>query len=123
MSSYIENYCGSWKNKSGNRLEISLNANETVAVNFYRAGEDSPMLRPWLNNIPAENMLGTLHPEGGSLDINLSENKNSFCLNLNFDFSGVTYRKVAPSIIRYEDEGYLDQYYDSIGPLEAYEKC
>lgn len=89
-------------------MEISLNQDETVSVNFYRSGENIPMLRPWLNDSPA---VGMLDPEGGSLDIALSEKENSFCLNLYFDLSDGSYRRVEPSIIRYETEGFLEQYY------------
>ena len=123
MNLYIENYCGFWKSKSGNRMEISLNQNETVSVTFYRVGEDTPMLRPWLNDSPAVAMLGTLDPEGGSLDIALSENKNSFCLNLYFDVSDGSYRKIEPSIIINEEEVFLERYYNFVEPLESYEKC
>jgi hypothetical protein len=122
LNSYIENYCGFWRSESGNRMEISLNQDETVSVNFYRAGENIPMLRPWLNDSPAVGMLGTLDPEGGSLDIALSEKENSFCLNLYFDLSDGSYRRVEPSIIRYETEGFLEQYYCFVEPLESYEK-
>lgn len=123
MDSYINNYCGSWRSKSGNRIEISFKEAEFVSVNFYRAGENAPMPRPWLHDKPAAGMLGTLDPEGGTLDIALSENKNSFCLNLSFDLIDGSYRRVQPSIIRDETEQYLEQYYCLIEPLEPYEKC
>ncbi|PKI16309.1 hypothetical protein [Colwellia sp. 12G3] len=103
-------------------MEISLNQDETVSVNFYRARENIPMVRPWLNDSPAVGMLGTLDPEGGSLDIALSEKENSFRLNLYFDLSDGSYRRVEPSIIRYETEGFLEQYYCFVEPLESYEK-
>jgi len=104
-------------------MEISLIQSETVSVNFYRAGEVTPMLRPWLNDSPAIGMQGTLDPEGGSLDIALSENENSFCLNLYFDITDGSYRKVEPSIIRDEEEEFLEQYYSFVEPLESYKKC
>jgi hypothetical protein len=123
LDSYIENYCGIWNSESGNRIEISLKHDEVVSVNFYQAGEDTPMLRPWLNDSPAAGMIGTLDPEGGSLDIALSENENSFCLNLYFNLIEGSYRRVESSIIRDEAEGFLEQYYCFIEPLGSYEKC
>ncbi len=123
MNSYIEKYCGLWESESGNRLEVSLSNNETVSVKLYRAGEVKPMSRPWLNNSPAVNMVGKLDPEGGSLDIALSEYENSFSLNLVFDLSDRNYKKVLPSIIRYEKDHFWEQYYDCIGPLEPYQRC
>jgi hypothetical protein len=123
MESYIENYCGCWKSESGYRLEIALTSSETVSVKFYQPGEDDPMLRPWMNNSPAVDMTGELDSEcGESLDIGLSDGVNSFCLNLTFDLDD-SYQKVLPSIIRYEKEGFLDQYCKLIGPLDPYAKC
>jgi len=101
---------------------IPLNQDETVSVNFYRSGENILMLCPWLNDSPALGMLGTLDPEGGSLDIALCEKENSFCLNLYFDLSDGSYRRVEPSIIRYETEGFLEPYYYFVEPLKSYEK-
>ena len=124
MYSFIEKYCGRWKSKSGYRLSIVLNPDETVSVSFYRAGEAGAMLRPWLNNTPAVGMLGKLDSEsGGSLDIELSDNINSFCLNLYFQAFDDKYQKLCPSIIRYEEEAFLEQYYELLGPLDNFEKC
>ncbi len=81
------------------------------------------MLRPWLNDSPAIGMQGTPDPEGGSLDIALSENENSFCLNWYFDITERSYRKVEPSIIRDEEEDFLEHYYSFVEPLASYEKC
>ncbi len=60
MNSFIEYFCGCWKNDSGNRLNISLIPAETVSVTFFREGERFPMIRPWLNNKPAFDMVGKL---------------------------------------------------------------
>jgi hypothetical protein len=123
LDNYIENYCGTWRNKSGNRIEISLDQHDRVKVNFYRAGENFPFLRPWVQGRPAQGMLGTLDPEGGSLNISLSDGENSFCLNLYFDVYYDSYQRLEPSIIRYAAEDFLEKYYLSIGTLETYEKC
>ncbi len=124
MNSFVEYFCGCWKNESGNCLDISLNIDETVSVTFFREGENVPMKRPWLDNKPAIDMVGKLDAEsGGSLDIDLSCNKNSFCLNLCFDIDDDSYQQVMPSIIRNEKDDFLDKYYCLIGPLEMYNKC
>jgi hypothetical protein len=124
MSSFIEYFCGFWKNKSGNCLNISLNLDESVSVTFFRKGENVPMERPWLNSKLAIDMVGKLDSEsGGTLDIDLSCNENSFCLNLSFYAYDDSYQQVMPLIIRNEEDEYLDKYYYLIQPLETYEKC
>ena len=124
MNSFIENYCGCWKSKSGYSLNIVLNPDETVNVSFRRADEDGAMLRPWLKNSPAVDMLGRLDSEGsGTLDVELSGDINSFCLNLYFEAFDDKYQKLCPSIIRNEEEAFLEQYYELLGPLDIFEKC
>jgi len=124
MDSFIENYCGCWESESGYRLSIDLSRDDTVIVSFYRAGENKPMVRPWLDSRLAVNMVGRLDAEGsGTLDIELSGNVNGFCLNLYFDVIDENYQRLSPSIIRYEKEEFLDQYYELLGPLDTFKKC
>ena len=124
MTSFIENYCGEWENESGNRIEIKFMNEKSVLATFYRTGEENPMPRPWLGNKPARSMLGTLNTESqASLDIDLSDGANSFCLNLSFDFTGPDYNTCTPSIIRLEGEEFLEQYYELLEPLHKYKKC
>jgi len=124
MESFIKNFCGEWKNNTGNRLQIKYKNNSTALVTFYMPDESHPMLRPWCSDKPATSMVGTLDTETeAELDIDLSDNTNSFKLNLSFDISDSGYNSCVPSIIRNEDEGYLDQYYYLIGSLNRYEKC
>jgi len=124
MESFIENYCGEWRSESGYRIEIEYQNEQSVFVAFYSSAESHPVLRPWCNNKPAMSMIGTLDSETqASLDIDLSEKTNSFCLNLSFDFTDSDYSSCTPSIIRLEDESFLEQYYNLLGPLDSYIKC
>ena len=69
-------------------------------------------------------MIGTLDAETqSSLDIDLSDGTNSFCFNLGFDFTTADYSNCYPSIIRLEEEKYLEQYYQLLGDLNEYRKC
>ena len=124
MNSFIENYCGEWKNDFGNRIVIKYKDDQSVLVEFYRSGENTPMIRPWYGDKPATSMLGTLDSETeATLNINLSDNTNSFCLNLSIDFIDDGYSSCTPSIIRLENEDYLEQYYKLLEPLSEYKKC
>jgi len=124
MKSFIENYCGEWKNDSGNCIEIKYQNEQSVLVTIFSSGENFPMPRPWCGNKPAMSMLGTLDSETqSSLDIDLSVKSNSFCLNLSIDLTDSNYNSCILSIIRLEDEGFLEQYYNLLGPLSRYKKC
>jgi len=124
LNSFIKNYCGIWKNDSGERLEIEYLNEHKVLVSFYRLGSDLPIIRPWCGDKPATNMIGTLDEETqGSLDIDLSNGTNSLCLNLSFDFTDSSYKSCSPSIIRNETQAFLNQYYHLLGSLKQYEKC
>lgn len=124
MDSFIENYCGNWKDDYGHRLDINLVTEFQVKVDFYRAGEPHPMLRPWFENKPAQDMIGVLDSESQSaLDILLAGDSDRFCLNLSFDVADSSYRSVVSSIIRYEEDEHFEKYYHLLGPLGHYKKC
>jgi hypothetical protein len=120
---YIYNYCGEWRDKEGNTLSIEPIDERQVYVTYVKSGENEPLLRPWFNNMPASKMIGRYHPEWGpSLDIELSNNGDGFCLSLDFHFEDGNYNTVAPSIIRDEKDTHLDKYYYLFGALSSYHK-
>jgi len=124
MESFIENYCGEWINDSDNRIEIIYKNKRSVLVAFYSSGESHPMLRPWCGNKPAISMVGTLDSESQStLDIDLSNKENSFQFNLSLDITDSSYKSCTPSIIRIENETFLEQYYNLFGSLSTYKRC
>ena len=124
MGSFIKYYCGQWENSSDSRIDIKYKDESSVLVTLYKPGQNSPMLRPWCGNKPAVSMVGILDSESHfTLDINLSENANSFQLNLSFDITDPSYKTCIPSIIREEGEDFLEQYYALIGSLNSYIKC
>jgi hypothetical protein len=88
-----------------------------------RSGDDEPLLRPWINNMPASKMIGRYHPEWGpSLDIELSNKGDEFCLSLDFHFEDGDYNTIAPSIIRNEEDDHLAKYYNLFGALSSYHR-
>ncbi len=124
LNSFIENYCGIWKDSKGNRLSIELIDDTHVSVTFTASGNDKPICRPWANNQPASGMIGSYDPEyGSSLDVELWEQGAGFILNLDFDVTDYCYKVISPSIIRNEKDTFLDRYYGLLGPLAHFEKC
>jgi hypothetical protein len=121
LDSYIYNYCGQWKDREGNILFIESISETQVYVTYVKSGENEPLLRPWLNNMPASKMIGTYHPEWGpSLDIELSTQGDGFCLSLDFHFEDGNYNTIAASIIRNEQDRHLEKYYCLFGALSPY---
>ncbi len=62
--------------------------------------------------------------EGPSLIVELCETNIGFCIDLlyeeNIVINGVAQDVLAPSIIRYETDDYLNQYYSYFGALKSY---
>lgn len=118
MTSYIKEYCGEWKYDTGIRLEIKLHDEETVLVTMYKPGEDTPMLLPWLDNMPALSMLGSLDNDGQtSLDIHLSDKSNGIFLNLSIDVDNPSGDSCTTSIIANEGQKVLNEYNEILGTV------
>lgn len=123
MDLYINNYCGQWKDREGNMLFIEPMNDRHVYVTYVRSGEDEPLLRPWLGNVPASKMVGSYDPAWEpSLNIELSKQGEGFCLSLDSHFEDGNYDTISPSIIRNEEDAHLDKYYYLFGELSPYSK-
>ena len=123
MNSYIHNYCGEWKDREGNMLFIQPIDDRHEYVSYVKCGDDKPLLRPWLENMPASNMIGSYDPAWEpSLVVELSQQGDGFCLSLDFHFEDGNYNTIAPSIIRNEEDRHLEKYYYLFGTLSPYSK-
>lgn len=123
LGSYIYNFCGKWRDGEGNTIFIEPFDERKVYVTYVRSGEGRPLLRPWINNMPASKMIGRYHPEcGPSLDVELSNNGDGFLLSLDFHFEDGNYNAIAPSIIRNEEDEYLEKYSKLFGALSSYHR-
>jgi hypothetical protein len=72
LDSYIYYYCGKWRDGEGNTIIIEAINERQVHVTYVKSGDKKPLLRPWINNMPASQMSGRYRPEWGpSLDIEL----------------------------------------------------
>ena len=123
MNTYIENFEGIWKDKTGNCLEIKVIDDYHCSVTFISSGQEVPLRRPWFNDQAAADMIGSYDPQyGPSLDIELAEKGTGFFLSIDFDFTLNDYHEIIPSIIRNEEDAFLDQYYHLLGPLDRFIK-
>ena len=126
MNSYIDNFEGVWKDKMGNCLEIKVIDDYHCTVTFKSGDQETPLRRPWFNDQPAIDMIGTYDPQyGPSLDIELAEKGTGFLLSIDFDFTMSSldnYQEIVPSIIRNEEDSFLEQYYHLLGSLNRFVK-
>ena len=121
MNSYIDNFEGVWKDKMGNCLEIKVIDDCHCSVTFISSGQKTPLRRPWFNDQPATEMIGSYDPQHGpSLDIELAEKGTGFFLSIDFTLNN--YQEIDPSIIRNEEDAFLDHYYHLLGPLDRFIK-
>jgi len=123
MDSYINNFEGVWKDETGNCLEIKAIDDFHCSVTFISSGQETPLRRPWFNDQPAIDMIGSYDPHyGPSLDIELAEKGTEFYLSIDFDFTLNGYQEIIPSIIRNEEDAFLEQHYHLLGPLDRFIK-
>ena len=61
-----------------------------------------------------------IHNMAHQLYIELAEKGAGFCLNIDFDFTLNDYQEIVPAIIRNEEDAFLDQYYQLLGPPDRF---
>ena len=66
MNSYIDNFEGIWKDKTGNFLKVKVIDDYHCSVTFIPSGQETPLRRPWFNDQPATGMIGSYDPQYGS---------------------------------------------------------
>lgn len=128
MDSYVDNYLGEWEDERGNHLAIRRGDDESTLVSFFTPPAGQPILRPWHRDEPSVNMLGIYDAkEGPELVVELAEPDGRFTLHLNFEpaYALDAHRRDAlvPALSRYEEDGFLEQYYGFFHPLEHYTRC
>lgn len=120
---YINHYCGEWENEEGHFLLIEPIDEVHVHVTYMQSAEKGPLLRPWLNNMPASMMIGTCQEEiDTSLDVELSNPGDRFVLNLDISFQFDDYNTMLQSIIRYEADRHFQKYYRLFGALKPFRR-
>ena len=128
MDAYINNYEGHWQNEDGCHIYISIINETTAHVSFYTGEKRQPVYRPWFKNKPTFDMTGHYNPiESPELVVDLADPDSGFCLNLLYEdylaINGIVQAALVPSISRYEEDAFLDQYYVMLGSLNTYTKC
>jgi len=127
MGSYIDHYIGEWENEAGNRLKIKKVDDETAIVSFFMPPDYLPIIRHWCDEKPSIDMIAKYRPgEGPDLVVELWEVGKGFKLHLSFEFEYMLDKlhrdSLVPALSRYEEDGFLDEYYHYFEPLKHYIK-
>ncbi|MBK8944107.1 MAG: hypothetical protein IPM32_02445 [Ignavibacteriae bacterium] len=117
---------GTWKNNSGNILEIKFNNEKSVLVTFISGKTGLPIIREFANNEQSIDMFGELDLEESTLEIAVCNRKEEFRFLVSYDlnefgdFSGDGF--LAPSFSISLNNKLSDKYFKYFEPLENYHK-
>jgi hypothetical protein len=123
MSYGISRFVGSWVSASGHRLCIRRVRRNEASVDFFDPG-GSPVGRPYMQGDPSVRMVGHYEEYDGLFEVDLWEPRKGFSLHLDHEdhYELDDYRREAlvPSISRYEEDRFLDEYSPLFGPLQHF---
>lgn len=122
----MERFIGTWKNESGNILEIKPNDKNSLLVTFISGKTNKPVIRDYFHNKESIEMYSELDYYESSLDIELWEKGKGFQLSILYDW--IDFRnepsgyRLAPGIVRFEEDNFIEKYYYLFEPLEYYKR-
>jgi hypothetical protein len=121
----IIEFIGSWKNESGNILEIRPNDKNSLKVNFISGITGKPVIREYFENKESIELHAELDYYESSLEVELWEKGKGFQLLLLFDW--INYKNesgfyLAPGITEYFDSNLIKQFGHLFMPLEYYKR-
>lgn len=121
----IFEFIGTWKNESGNILEIFPNERKSLKVNFISGSTGKPVIREYFENKESIDMHAELDFYKSSLEVELWEKGKGFQLSLLYDwidFKNESGYYLAPGITEYLDSNLTEQYGHLFMPLGYYKK-
>jgi len=121
----LKEFIGTWKNNSGNILEIKPNDKNSLKVTFVSGETGKPVIRDYFDKKESIDMLAELDYYESSLEVELWEKGKGFQLSLLYDW--MDYRvepgyRLAPGLIQYADDNLTEKYGDLFMPLEHYKR-
>jgi hypothetical protein len=122
----MERFIGTWKNKSGNTLEIKPYDKKSLKVTFISGKTGKPVNREFFENKDTVEMRAILDIYETSIRIDLGTRDMNFELFLyhsleNHNISLDEY-SLAPSFSQLEKDDFFQKYGDLFEPLENYFK-
>ena len=121
----IDKFSGIWTSEDGYKLEITKVDDSSALVSFY-APEGNPINRPYFNNEPTLKMPSVYDDYSGDFSVYLWQSGKGFSLDLRYEetYALDQFQREAliPALTRFEDDSFLDQYYDLFGNLNHFTK-
>jgi hypothetical protein len=103
----------------------SADQSRYALVSFY-APEGNPINRPYFNNEPTFKMPSVYDDYSGDFSVYLWQSGKGFSLDLRYEetYALDQFQREAliPALTRFEDDSFLDQYYDLFGNLNHFTK-
>ncbi len=121
----VNKFSGIWISDDGYKLVICKITDTSARVSFY-SHEGSLVNRPFFKNKPTIKMPATYDCYFGDFKVNLWELGKGFELDLEYEKNYVLYQSqkevLIPSIVRFEEDTFLDKYYKLFGNLNHFTK-
>ena len=119
----IERYIGLWRNAEGFQLEIK-GLDEQLASASLFSPFGPPIDRPYYKGKPTVSMPATYDDYRGTMAVELWRGESGFVLELlheaAYDLDESQRESLVPALSRYEEDSFLDQYYDLLGCQSHY---
>jgi len=124
MISDIDKFIGTWENDAGNLLVIKKSTDLSALVSFFTGQNPLPAIRSYYENRPSIGMYSYLTDCGATIEVDLWERGKGFSLHLTYEHAYELDKacrdSLVPALSRYEENSYLDQYYQLFEPLKHY---
>lgn len=121
----IDKFIGLWESVDGYRLDIAKTSDTSATVSFYDPS-GQPVVRPYYNDKPAIKMIASYDDYYGEFRINLWEKGKGFEFDIHregeYDLDNFKRESLIPAITRYEEDNFLDKYYELFGKLNHFNK-
>ena len=126
MAFDIDRYIGLWRNAEGFLLEIKKIDEQRASASLY-SPVGPPIDRPYLEDKPSVNMPATYDDYVGTMTVQLWREKSGFTFELLHEpahkLDEFQREALVPTLSRYEEDSFLDQYRDLFGQLQHYTRC
>ena len=121
----IDRFIGLWESEDGYRLDIAKTSNTSAIVSFYDPSGE-PVERPYFNDKPTIKMPASYDDYQGEFRIDLWKEGKGFNFDIlheeNYVLDDFQREPLVPLITRYEEDNYLDKYYELFGNLKHFNR-
>jgi len=117
----ISQFVGSWVAASGYRLQIRRVRDDQASVDLLDCSRN-PVSRPYMGGALSVKMIAHYRDYEGEFEVELWKRGKGFILHLDCDYESCARggEAMVPSISRFEQDQFLDEFYPLFGPLDRF---